>query len=192
MTQAVLKIHKKDLIREVPNFQRNEFLYRLKRADYEREWGKDYKKPGFGTDVLAVLVRVLTLVTPGKREVFRDPTPVTEDLYITSINATVDDYKAELKAAQSGTPVLENTNLDSGVAMRPGVYPLADDTYAELVDRLAAGNFAAMTPTLRQNILDYYANPSVNFDTKRDATEWQKVMTEVQQMKAAPVMSAAE
>ena len=48
MTQVALQTHKKDLMRETPNFAKRKFLYRLSRSDYEKEWGKDYVKPGFG------------------------------------------------------------------------------------------------------------------------------------------------
>ena len=48
MTQVALQTHKKDLMRETPNFAKRRFLYRLSRSDYEKEWGKDYVKPGVG------------------------------------------------------------------------------------------------------------------------------------------------
>src|ERR1700745_3366369 len=42
MTQVALQTHKKDLMRETPNFAKRRFLYRLSRSGYEKEWGKDY------------------------------------------------------------------------------------------------------------------------------------------------------
>ena len=45
MTQVALRTHKKDMMSETPTFARKKFLYRLSRSDYEKEWGKDYKKP---------------------------------------------------------------------------------------------------------------------------------------------------
>jgi hypothetical protein len=53
MTQVALQTHKKDLMRETPNFAKRKFLYRLSRSDYEKEWGKDYVKPGLGTRILS-------------------------------------------------------------------------------------------------------------------------------------------
>jgi len=38
MTQVALQTHKKDLMRETPDFSRQKFLYRLSRSDYERNW----------------------------------------------------------------------------------------------------------------------------------------------------------
>ena len=50
MTQVALQTHKKDLMRETPNFAKRKFLYRLSRSDYEKEWGKDYVKPGWARE----------------------------------------------------------------------------------------------------------------------------------------------
>ena len=50
MTQVALQAHKKDLIRETPNFARKKFLYHLSRSDYERYWGKNYTKPGLAPE----------------------------------------------------------------------------------------------------------------------------------------------
>jgi hypothetical protein len=57
MTQVALQTHKKDLMRETPNFAKQKFLYRLSRSGYEKEWGKDYVKPGIGTRILSTLLR---------------------------------------------------------------------------------------------------------------------------------------
>ena len=57
MTKVALQTHKKDLMRETPDFAKRKFLYRLSRSDYEREWGKTYTKPDFGTRLLSILFR---------------------------------------------------------------------------------------------------------------------------------------
>src|SRR5712672_795451 len=47
MTQVALRTHKKDMMKESPTFAKQKFLYRLKRSEYEKEWGKDYTKADF-------------------------------------------------------------------------------------------------------------------------------------------------
>ena len=89
MTKLALRTHKKDLMRETPNFAKRKFLYRLSRSDYEKQWGKDYVKPGLGTRILSTLLRYMPKVGPFKGLAFNSPTPQTEDLYIKSINTTV-------------------------------------------------------------------------------------------------------
>jgi hypothetical protein len=97
MTKVALQTHKKDLMRETPNFAKRKFLYRLSRSNYEKEWGKDYVKPGVGTRILSTLLRYMPKIGPFKGLAFNNPTPQTEDLYIKSINTTVDQYRAFLE-----------------------------------------------------------------------------------------------
>src|SRR4029077_5467421 len=40
MTQVALQTHKKDMMREQPDFAKQKFLYRLSRSEYEKDWGK--------------------------------------------------------------------------------------------------------------------------------------------------------
>src|SRR5947208_6069835 len=58
MTKVALQTHKKELMSEKPTFAKQKFLYRLKRTEYEKEWGKDYIKPGIGTRILATILRL--------------------------------------------------------------------------------------------------------------------------------------
>src|ERR1039458_1997448 len=89
MTQVALQTHKKDLMRERPDFTKQKFLYRLSRSGYEKEWWKDYTKPGFGTRILSTLLRYMPRIGPFKGLGFKNPTPQTEDMYFKSINLTV-------------------------------------------------------------------------------------------------------
>src|ERR1700684_2220120 len=111
MTQVALQTHKKDLIRETPNFAKRKFLYRLSRSDYEKTWGKDYVKPGIVTLILSTLLRYMPKIGPFKAMAFNNPTPQTEDLYFKSINTTVDQYRAFLEQLRTTTLVLPNCDL---------------------------------------------------------------------------------
>src|SRR5579862_7681953 len=106
MTQVALQTHKKDLMSETPNFAKRKFLYRLSRSDYERQWGKDYVKPGVGTRMLSTLLRYMPKVGPFKGMAFNNPTPRTEDLYFKSINTTVDQYRCLLEEVRNDKLVL--------------------------------------------------------------------------------------
>jgi hypothetical protein len=92
MTQVALETHKKDLMRETPDFDKQKFLYRLSRVDYERAWGNTYTRPGLGTRILATLLRLVPKIGPFKGLGFNNPTPKTEDLYIKSINTAAAIY----------------------------------------------------------------------------------------------------
>jgi hypothetical protein len=188
MTQVALQTHKKDMMREHPDFAKKKFLYRLSRTSYEKEWGKDYTKPGLGTRILSTLLRYMPRIGPFKGLGFKNPTPQTEDLYFKSINLTVDQYRAFLEEVRTDTLVLPNCDLDSGQPTKPAEYSLTDDTYAKLLGRLAGRKFDRTTPELRANILDFYSDPSASINTKKDQNDWKNVLTELDQLKsAAPV-----
>jgi len=192
MTQVALQTHKKDLMRERPDFARKKFLYRLSRSDYEKEWGKDYAKPGFGTRVLSTLLRYMPKIGPFKGLGFKNPTPQTEDLYFKSINTTVDQYRAFLEEVRTDSLVLPNYDLDSGQASKAAEYSLTDDTYAKLLAQLSERKFDRTSPELRDNILQFYSDLSVPIETKKDQVRWQGVLTALDQLKSVtPVPAVA-
>ena len=183
MTQVALQTHKKELMRETPNFAKRKFLYRLSRSDYERQWGKDYVKPGVGTRILSTLLRYMPKIGPFKGLAFNNPTPQTEDLYFKSINTTVDQYRAFLEEVRTDSLVLPNCDLDSGNVTKAAEYSLTDDTYAKLLSQLASQKFDLTSGALRDNILQFYSDLSVQIETKKDGVGWQAVLTELDQLK---------
>ena len=192
MTQVALQTHKKELMRETPNFAKQKFLYRLSRSHYEKEWGKDYVKPGLGTRILSTLLRYMPKIGPFKHLAFNNPTPQTEDLYIKSINTTVDQYRAFLEEVRTDTLVLPNCDFDSGKPTKAAEYSLTDDSYAKLLAQLSDRKFDRTSPELRANILEFYSDLSALIETKKDQDDWTSVLKELDQLKAmTPVPIAA-
>jgi Zinc dependent phospholipase C len=194
MTQVALQTHEKDMVREHPDFAKKQFLYRLSRSAYEKEWGKDYSKPGFGTRILSTFVRFMPKIGPFKGMGFKNPTPQTEDLYFKSINLTVDQYRIFLREAGTGSIQLPDRDLDTGQATRAAEYPLTDDTYAQLLLQLSSRNFVQMTPELRGNILAFYSDLSLAIDTKKDVADWKSVLMQLEKLKSmspGPAATAA-
>jgi zinc dependent phospholipase C len=185
MTRVALQTHKKDLMRETPDFAKKKFLYRLSRSDYERQWGKDYVKPGVGTRILSTFLRYMPRVGPFRGLSFNNPTPQTEDLYFKSINTTVDQYRALLEEVRNDKLVLPNTDLDSGQPTKAAEYSLTDDAYAKLLTQLSERKFDLTSPELRADILQFYSDPSAAIETKRDPLRWQRVLVSLDQLKSA-------
>jgi len=185
MTQVALQTHKKELMRETPDFAKQKFLYSLSRSSYEKEWGKDYVKPGLGTRILSTLLRFMPRIGPFKGLGFKSPTPQTEDLYIKSINTTVDQYRAFLLEVRADSLVLPNYDLDSGNPTKEGEYSLTDETYAKLLGQLAKSKFDHMTPELRDNVLQFYSNVSASIQTKDDKVPLTSVLAWLDQLRAA-------
>jgi Zinc dependent phospholipase C len=194
MTKIALRTHEKDMMKEKPSFAKKEFLYRLSRSDYEKEWGKDYKKDGFKTRLFAVLLRYMPKIGPFKALAFNNPTPQTEDLYFKSINTTVDQYRIYLKQVRAGSLELANCDFDTGKETKAAEYSLTDDTYAQLLGQLADRKFELTSPALRDDILHFYSDLSLPLETKKDAARWQSVLASLDQLKLvapAPILAAS-
>ncbi len=189
MTQVALQTHKKELIHEKQDPAKQKFLYRLSRSSYEKEWGKDYERPGIGTRILSALLRFVPKVGPFKGLAFKSPTPQTEDLYIKSINTTVDQYRVLLEEVKNDSLTVPNRDLDSGNLTEAGEYSLTDETYAKLLVRLSAQKFDRTSPELRENFLQFYSDLSMPIETKKDPHRWQDVLTALDQLKSAGTVS---
>jgi len=194
MTRVALLARRKELVAETPNFNARKFRYYLSRAQYHHEWGRGYRKPGVGTRILAFFLKFIPKVGPFKALDFKIPTQKTEDLYIASVNHTVENYKQLLAEEGKKDLHLTNTDFDTGRVTRAGEYVLSDQTYAKLLDQLAQHNFDQITPDLRDNILAFYGDPSAPIATKRKPKDWQKTQEELQRLRAVsiPEKPAAE
>jgi Zinc dependent phospholipase C len=190
MTQVALQTHKKELLRETPNFAKRKFLYRLSRSDYEKQWGKDYKKPGAGIRILSTLLRYMPKVGAFKGLAFNNPTPQTEDLYFKSINTTVDQYRTFLEQVRNDKLVLPNCDLDTGLPTKAAEYSLTDDAYAKLLVQLSERKFDLTSTELRANILQFYSDLSVPIETKKDGARWQSVLTDLDRLRAMASVQA--
>jgi len=184
MTQVALQIHKKELMSETPNFAKRKFLYRLSRSNYEKEWGRDYVKQGVGTRILSTLLRYMPKIGPFKGLAFNNPTAQTEDLYIKSINTTVDQYRMFLDQVRTDTLVLPNCDFDSGKPTKAAEYSITDESYAKLLGQLSARRFDRTSPELRANILDFYSDLTALLETKKDQGDWKSVLSQLDDLKA--------
>jgi hypothetical protein len=194
MTQIALRTHKKDMMKEKPDFAKKKFLYRLSRSEYEKEWGKDYTKPDFGTRFWSVVLRYMPKIGPFKALAFNNPTPQTEDLYFKSINTTVDQYRIYLEQVRTDTLTLTNSDFDTGKDTKAAEYSLTDETYAKLLGQLTERKFDLTSPELRENILSFYSDLSLPLETKKDPTRWQSVLASLDQLKVVsptPVLASS-
>jgi zinc dependent phospholipase C len=183
---------KKDEIKDdIPDATKKKFLYNLSRSNYEREWGKDYRKPTLGERFLAFLYKLIPKFGPLKVLQFRTPTPQTEQMFEASFNATLDRYRKLLAEEGEGTLQLPNDNFDVGEPTGPGKYRLNDDAHAKLLDKLAEANFTGIGAEVKAELLQFYADPDAPYTTKRNAKAWAKVQSELHQLDSASPMPIA-
>ncbi len=184
-TKVAWALDKDEIRRAEPSMTRARFLYNLKRSGYEREWGRQYRRPGIGARILAFLFRILPKVGPLSAFSLKPPTPATEKTFMASFNTTLARYRHLLADAGTGRPHFENLDLDTGKPTRPGEYRLADDTYSKLARTLAEKHFAGATAPLESDILSFFANPEGPIATRRNKGEWRDTVRAVDEMKQA-------
>jgi len=189
MTKAAWSLKEKELQKSQPGITKRKFLYNLSRSEYRKNWGVKYKGPGFGARVLAFIFRLVPKVGPFKAFAFHPPTPEAEKLFMQSVNETLDQYRRLLSAHAQGTLKLQNENFDTGEPTKPGTYSLADDAYAQLVEKLSD---KPVSPELRADILAFYSNLSAPYATKRDPKKWANLLKALDALKASTPAASSE
>jgi hypothetical protein len=192
MTRVALLSRHDVIVKDTPNFNRKKFLYYLSRSNYEHEWGTVYRKPGVGSRILAFFLRLIPKVGPFKAVNFKIPTQQTEDMYVKSVNDTVENYAHLLSHAGSEKLELPNRDCDTGRETRAGEYALTDKTYAHLIDQLASKSSGPISPGLRENLLQFYSDMNAPNATRKNAKAWRQLQDELQQLKQRDATPAAE
>jgi Zinc dependent phospholipase C len=183
-TKIAWQTKRAEIQQGTPGITRTAFLYRVSRSSYERQWPGKYEKPGFGTRLLGFLLRLIPKIGPFRDLAFKIPTPDAEKLFVASFSNALQNYGQLAKQqASSGEADLVNDNIDTGTVTGPGEYPLADKTYADLLDRLQKHGFASVSPAVREMLLAYYGDLNAPFATKKDKKDWAKVVRNLNQLK---------
>jgi len=186
MTRVALLSRRLDFVKDTPNASERKFLYYLSRNEYEKEWGTIYRKPGFKTRILAFILRLIPKIGPFKALAFEIPTTQTEDMYVKSVDKTVENYAGLLREVGSDNLHWPNTDCDTGRPPRAGEYVLSDKTYARLLHTLSDQGLDQLTPELREDILAFYATAAAPSATKKDRKAWLRTLNELDELKAEP------
>lgn len=155
-TKAAWMAKKDDIQKLTPGVTQKRFLYNIRRADYTKEWGSDYRKPGIFARFLAVLMRVLPKIGPLRGFQFRVPTPEAEKMFASSFDAAVQLDQRSFAEIRGKALKLSNLDLDTGRPVSPGEYALTDQTYDRLVKKLEERKFVDVSGELRADILRFY------------------------------------
>jgi hypothetical protein len=188
MTKVAWNLHKKDLVKGHPGVTRRRFIYNIRRASYEKEWGNKFEKPGIGARILAILVHILPKVGPLRVVRFKKPTPKTITLFEESFNRTLTVYRNLLARVGQGQLALENRDFDTGAPTRPGEYKLADDAYAKLAVMLADRDPAQLDPKVVDNVLGFFRNLELTNAAQENPKLWTETMVAVEKLRSLPAV----
>jgi hypothetical protein len=164
------------------------------------------RKVSFETHLLAALIAILPKAGPLAMTAIKGPTSAAEADYMHSLVSTTSMIRdrlylftpvADRRPPPAGVTVtpfppqskdqrhpLVNRDLDTGLPVKPGGYPLTDITYAALLKRLTANPRQPIPPGIQQDVLAYYSDANAPIVTKKDSRAWEKVQAELKTLAA--------
>lgn len=178
-----------DIERDLPGITRKKFLYNISRSSYEKEWGRDYKRPSPSDKFIAFLIRILPKIGPLRILTFRTPTPEAEKLFESSFNKAVARYRLLLNEVDHGHLVLPNDNFDVGGVTLRGQYKLNDKTCDELLHRFSQQQLAGIDQNLKTQLLAFYAEQDPSPRPQKHDRSTEKIRREIKALQEAPVTS---
>ena len=178
----------------------------------ENNWAAYRRKAGFETRLLVVLIVILPKFGPLSMTAIKGPTVAAEADYMHSVVSATSMIRdrlylftpaADRRQPPAGVTVvplphqaedqkhpLVNRDLDTGLPVKPGGYPLTDITYATLLDRLTSNPAQPIPPGIKEDVQAYYADPNAPIVTKKDPQAWQRVQDELKTLASMPTSNA--
>ncbi len=182
LTRIAWRDKRDEIEKATPGATAETFVYALSRNEYERQFGKDYRKPGLLTRILAFILKVLPKIGPMRPLAFTPLTPEAEALFAESVEASRVRYRTTLRSLRAGTLRLSNTDFDTGRPPLRGANRLADRTYADLLHRLADHRFVGVPPALRRELNAFFSGASAGSLSRSRAA---RVKRDLQAMNSA-------
>ncbi|HST10160.1 MAG TPA: hypothetical protein VLL05_07270, partial [Terriglobales bacterium] len=138
--------------------------------------------------ILAFFLRIVPKVGPFSALAFKIPTQATEDMYIKSVDSTVEDYAKLLHDTRVQDLRLANKDFDTGRDTKAGEYSLTDKAYERLLNQLTDKKFEHLTPQLQENILEFYGDLNAPIRTKRSKKAWTQTLANIERLRTAKPM----
>jgi hypothetical protein len=186
MTRVAWAQKQDEIQKLIPGVQRNRFIYRMTRRQYEADFGKEFREPSFEARFLAFILNFVPKIFFFRFLSFQPPTQQMTTLFQHSFEVSTERLTAALKRLNSGNAPVSNEDLDTGDPSLPGEYGLADTTYAELLDKLADRNFRDVPAATTANIFNFYSKASNDPPrAKKERKRWEKTQRELSQLRQA-------
>jgi hypothetical protein len=175
IARAETLLHKKNFPEDAPSPDLEALRVDLIQASADNNWEAYRKTPGFTSHLYAGFIYILPKFGTLKMLAIKGPTQQTEDLYIKSINRSIKSLRFVLTHFDRIEYYLPNRDLDTGLVVKPGGYPLTDKTYAQLLNMITQHPEKVVPNQLKHDLLDYYADPKAPIITQKDPQKWEQV-----------------
>jgi len=184
-TGLAWELYRADVQKIDPSMTPAAFVYDLSRDDFEKEFGKAYREPGYFAKFVAFFVKLVPNAGPFKRLPYK-PLPAEARQRFEQASARIGaEYRTLVTSAENRRLQVASVNLDTGRPARHGDYEPADHAYAQLLDKLAERRFTDVPPGLRADVLRFYAS-DVAAATKDDDDRARNIRRELAELAAVP------
>ena len=120
-------------------------------------WKAYHTRSGVGTYLMAGFIFVLPKVGPLSDLSLRGPVPKAKQDYLDSVVKTTIRFRQMLAHATSSDGI-PNQDLDTGLDVFPGTYPLEDYTYADLLHKMTRDPASPIPFGIKRDLLAYFAD----------------------------------
>jgi hypothetical protein len=179
IARAETLLHKKSFPEDVSSPDLEDLKKDLIQASTDNNWEAYRKTPGFRSHLYAGWIYILPKVGTLKMLSIKGPNQQTEDLYIKSVNRSIKSMRFVLTHFDTIERYLPNRDLDTGLVVKPGGYPLTDKTYATLLDMITKHPDKVVPNQLKHDLIAYYADPEAPIITKKDPKKWTQVQEDL-------------
>ncbi|MDB5231005.1 MAG: hypothetical protein JWN76_1810 [Chitinophagaceae bacterium] len=155
ITRTAWARKKHDIKKVNPEATASSFIYRMHIKNYNHQFSKE-DRPGFFSTLLSLVLRFIPKIGPLRPLHFKEPTPGAEKLFVQSFDTVSTHYITVLTRLQEKDVILANINFDTGDPVKAGMYAPADEAYNSLVIKLNENDLSKVSPSLKQNIADFY------------------------------------
>jgi hypothetical protein len=175
MTRAAWSTKKKDILKANPGITRQKFEYKMRKANYYHEFGKEHQKTGFFPSIIGGIIKVLPKIGPLRDLKVKIPDHETEKLFIESFDTVQKNFTLALKELLYKENRIQNINYDTGSTTLAGEYALTDETYFELLIDLDNDHFSGVNAGLKNNILRFYGIDNQKLETLAGPDKWKQL-----------------
>jgi hypothetical protein len=193
MTKVALAGYGQQIQHANPSFAKDQFIYRLRRTEFEQEYGRQRTHATFGERFVAFLLAIIPKIGPFSALRLHLPDGDQQTQFLASFDNVENAYRAQIKqvaaAPASAPPTPPELDFDTGQPTAEGEYKLADASYAWLVERIAGDDKAQMPPALLADLNHFYSDPQAKDAVKAKPGDWthlQIALTKVRSVPATP------
>jgi hypothetical protein len=181
MTKVALAGYGDDVQHASPGVAKTQFIYRMRRTQFEQQYGHQYARPGFGARLLAFMLAIVPKVGPFSALKLHLPDADEQARFLEGFNQVEDTYRDRLRmlqyAPQVAPATLAELDFDTGAPTAEGEYKLADRSYAWLTTELSRQRNKSVTPALLDDLNRFYADPVAPDAVRKDHKLWARVQS---------------